>query len=52
MPAANPSRPSIKFTAFESAKTHTAVMIGSIDGPSTMNPAKGNFSWYIVAPEK
>jgi len=27
-------------------------MIGRIEGPSTMNPAKGSFSWYIVAPLK
>ena len=42
----------MRLMAFESAKTHSAVMIGRIDGPSTMKPAKGSLSWYIVAPRE
>jgi len=33
MPPARPSSPSMRLTALHSANTHTAVMIGSIEGP-------------------
>ena len=42
----------MRLIALHSAKTHTAVMTGRIEGPSTMKPAKGSLSWYIVAPLK
>ena len=42
----------MRLIELHSATTHTAVMIGRIDGPRTMNPAKGSLSWYIVAPLK
>jgi len=45
-------KPEDAFAALDSAKTHTAVMTGKMDGPSTMKPAKGSFSWYIVQPLK
>src|ERR1039457_4918932 len=50
IPAARPSKPSIRVTALVRGKTHAAVINGRIEGPSTTKPAKGSFTWYVVQP--
>ena len=52
MPAARPSRPSIRLMALARAITHTAVMRGMTPGVSTMNPASGTLNWVMVTPRK
>ena len=50
-PVASPSNPSIKLIAFVIPTTHK-IVIKTLNGPSSINPIKGNVIRSIMRPEE